>query len=252
MALFGRNSDSPIPIIAPATPGECFQTMYEACRLAVKYMTPVMYLSDGYLANGAEPWMVPKVEDLKPFEFGWGLDPATYKPYGRNPATGARPWAVPGMPGLANRLTGIEKDDQGRINYESDNHQRATTARFAKIAKMAQEIPPIEVAGTAGGGDLLVISWGGTYGATLTAVEEMNKMGKSIGHIHLRWLNPLPSDLLGIMKQYKQVVVPEINVGQLAYHLQGTFARPVLSYSRVRGKAFTVGELVTHFNSLLG
>jgi 2-oxoglutarate ferredoxin oxidoreductase subunit alpha len=252
MALFGRNSDSPIPIIAPATPGECFQAMYEACRLAVKYMTPVMYLSDGYLANGAEPWMVPKVEDLKPFEFGWGLDPATYKPYGRNPATGARPWAVPGTPGLANRLTGIEKDSQGRINYESDNHQRATTERFAKIAKMAQEIPPIQVAGAADGGDLLVISWGGTYGATLTAVEAVHKMGKSIGHIHLRWLNPLPSDLLGIMKKYKKIVVPEINVGQLAYHLQGTYALPVSSYSRVRGKAFTVGELVTHFNSLLG
>jgi len=252
MALFGRNSDSPIPIIAPATPGECFQAMYEACRLAVKYMTPVMYLSDGYLANGAEPWMVPKVEDLKPFEFGWGLDPATYKPYGRNPATGARPWAVPGTPGLDNRLTGIEKDSQGRINYESDNHQRATTERFAKIAKMAQEIPPIQVAGAADGGDLLVISWGGTYGATLTAVEAVHKMGKSIGHIHLRWLNPLPSDLLGIMKKYKKIVVPEINVGQLAYHLQGTYALPVSSYSRVRGKAFTVGELVTHFNSLLG
>ena len=252
MALFGRNSDSPIPVIAPATPGECFEAMYEACRLAVKYMTPVMYLSDGYLANGAEPWMVPKVEALKPFESGWGLDPATYKPYGRNPATGARAWAVPGMPGLANRLTGIEKDPAGRISYESDNHQRATDERFAKVAKMAQEIPPTQVAGTAGGGDLLVVSWGGTFGATLTAVEELNKMGKSVGHVHLRWLNPLPSDLLGLMQQYKKIVVPEINVGQLAYHLQGTYAMPVLSYSRVRGKAFTVGELVTHFNSLLG
>jgi 2-oxoglutarate ferredoxin oxidoreductase subunit alpha len=215
-------------------------------------MTPVMYLSDGYVANGAEPWKIPAVDALKPFEFGWGLDPANFKPYGRNPATGARPWAVPGMPGLANRLTGIEKDVQGRINYDGDNHQRATDERYAKIAKMAQEIPPIKVEGAADGGELLVISWGGTFGATLTAVEELHKMGKSIGHVHLRWLNPLPSDLHAIMKKYKKVVVPEINVGQLAYHLQGTYAMPVLSYNRVRGKAFTVGELVTHFNSLLG
>jgi 2-oxoglutarate ferredoxin oxidoreductase subunit alpha len=250
MALWGRNSDSPIPVLAPATPGECFELMYEACRLAVKYTTPVMFLSDGYLANGSEPWKVPDADHLKPFEFGWGLDPATYKPFLRNPATGARPWAVPGMVGLNNRLTGIEKDSSGRISYDNDNHQRATNERFGKVAKMAQEIGPTQVTGVQEG-DLLVISWGGTYGATLTAAEEVLKMGKKIGHVHLRWLNPLPSDLLGIMKRFKKIVVPEINVGQLAYHLQGTYALPVSSYSRVRGKAFTVGELVTHFNSLL-
>jgi 2-oxoglutarate ferredoxin oxidoreductase subunit alpha len=253
MALFGRNSDSPMPVIAPATPGECFETAYEACRIAVKYMTPVMYLSDGYLANGAEPWIVPTTDDLKNFEFGWGLgDKDKFKPFMRNPETGARPWAVPGLPGFEHRLTGIEKEDlTGKISYEPDNHEKMTKNRYDKVAKIAQEIPATKVVG-AQEGDLLVVSWGGTYGATLTAVEEVLKMGKKIGHVHLRWLNPLPSDLKDILGRYKKVVVPEINTGQLAYHLQGTFGIPVGSYSRVRGKAFTVGELVTHFNSLLG
>jgi 2-oxoglutarate ferredoxin oxidoreductase subunit alpha len=253
MALFGRNSDSPMPIIAPATPGECFEAAYEAARVAVKYMTPVMFLSDGYLANGAEPWKIPSMASLKPFEFGWGLDKKEdYKPFKRNPDTGARAWAIPGMPGLEHRLTGIEKEDgTGKISYEPDNHEKMTKARYAKVAKIAQEIPATKVAG-AQEGDLLVISWGGTYGAVLTAVEEVVKMGKKVGHVHLRWLNPLPSDLAGIMKKYKKVVVPEINHGQLAYHLQGTFGTEILSYARVRGKAFTVAELVTHFNSLLG
>jgi 2-oxoglutarate ferredoxin oxidoreductase subunit alpha len=252
MALFGRNSDSPIPIIAPATPGDCFETAYEAARIAVKYMTPVMYLSDGYLANGAEPWMVPDLTKLKPFEFGWGLDPAEFKPFKRNPETGARPWAVPGTPGLAYRITGIEKEAvTGKISYEPDNHQKMTNERYQKVANIAKEIPATKVTGSQEG-DLLVLSWGGTYGATLTAVEEVVKMGKKIGHVHLRWLNPLPPDLREIIGKFKQVVVPEINTGQLAYHLQGTFGIPIKSYARVRGKAFTVGELVTHFNSLLG
>lgn len=252
MALHGRNSDSPIPIIAPSMPGDCFETAYEAARIAVKYMTPVMFLSDGYLANGAEPWKIPDLSKLKPFEFGWGLDPATFKPYKRNPQTGARPWAVPGMEGLAYRVTGIEKEaDTGKISYDPDNHQNMTDARFKKVANIVDEIPPIKVIG-AQEGELLVVSWGGTYGAVLTAIEELNKMGKKVGHVHLRWLNPLPKDFKDILGRYKQVVVPEINTGQLAYHLRGTFGRPILSYARVRGKAFTVGELVTHFNSLLG
>jgi 2-oxoglutarate ferredoxin oxidoreductase subunit alpha len=252
MALFGRNSDSPLPIVAPAMPGECFELIYEAARVAVKYMTPVMFLSDGYLANGAEPWKVPDLNLLKPFEFGWGTDPATFKPYARNPETLARAWAVPGTPGLAHRITGIEKEEgSGKISYDPDNHQRQTNNRFNKVAKVVAEIPPTKVTG-AQDGELLVISWGGTYGAVLTAVEEVQKMGKKLGHVHLRWLNPLPADLLGIMKRYKRIVVPEINVGQLAYHLQGTYGIPVESYSRVRGKAFTVGELVTHFTKILG
>ncbi len=252
MALFGRNSDSPIPVVAPAMPGECFELAYEAARIAVKYMTPVMFLSDGYLANGSEPWKVPDLGTLKGFEYDWGLDPASFKPYERNPATGARPWAVPGMKGLAHRITGIEKEaGTGKISYDPDNHQRMTDARYAKVAKISQEIAPVKVTG-AQDGELLVISWGGTYGAVLTACEALGKMGKQVGHLHLRWINPLPTDLKAIMARYKKVVVPEINTGQLSYHLRGTYGVEVSAYNRVRGKAFTVSELVTHFNSLLG
>jgi len=251
MALHGRNSDSPMPVIAAATPGECFECVYEAARIAVKYMTPVMFLSDGYLANGSEPWKIPDAAALKGFDFGWGLDPATFKPYARNPDTGARPWPIPGTPGLANRITGIEKEENtGKISYEHDNHERMTKARYAKIARITQEIPATPIYGDKEG-DLLVVSWGGTYGAALTAAEAVKAQGKKIGHVHLRWINPLPSDLLSIIKKYKKVVVPEINTGQLAYHLRGTYGIPVESYARVRGKAFTVGELVTLYNSLL-
>jgi 2-oxoglutarate ferredoxin oxidoreductase subunit alpha len=251
MALFGRNSDSPMPVIAPATPGECFECAYEAARIAVKYMTPVMFLSDGYLANGAEPWKIPDVAKLKAFEFGWGLDPATFKPYARNPVTGARAWPIPGTPGLANRITGIEKEEvTGKISYDHDNHERMTKARFQKVANIASELGPTPVFG-AQEGDLLVVSWGGTYGAALTAAEAVHAMGKKIGHVHLRWLNPLPPDLGAILKRYKKIVVPEINNGQLSYHLQGTFGIPVQSYARVRGKAFTVSELTSVFNAAL-
>ncbi|MGH7441344.1 MAG: 2-oxoacid:acceptor oxidoreductase subunit alpha, partial [bacterium] len=251
MALFGRNSDSPMPIIAPATPGECFDCVYEAARIAVKYMTPVLFLSDGYLGNGSEPWKVPDTDKLKGFEYGWGLDPATFKPYARNPETGARAWPIPGTPGLNFRTTGIEKaENSGGISYDPDNHERMTKARYQKVANIANEIPPTKIFG-AQEGDLLVISWGGTYGAALTASEAVYGMGKKIGHVHLRWLNPLPSDLGAIIKRYKKVVVPEINTGQLAYHLRGTFGIHVESYGRIRGKAFAVSELVTVFNSFL-
>ncbi len=251
MALFGRNSDSPIPVIAPATPGECFECIYEAARVAVKYMTPVMFLSDGYLGNGAEPWKIPDAAALKAFNPSWGLDPAGFKPYARNPDTGARPWVPVGTPGLNYRTTGIEKaENSGGISYDPENHQRMTKARFDKVAKIAQEIPATPVFG-AQEGDLLVVSWGGTYGATLTAAETVFAQGKKIGHVHLRWLNPLPPDLGSILKRYKKILVPEINVGQLAYHLRGTYGIPVESYARIRGKAFTVGELVTAYHAQL-
>ncbi len=250
--LWGRNGDSPIPVVAPATPGECFFWIYEAMRLAVKYMTPVMFLSDGYLANGAEPWKIPNLDELKKFEFGWGLDdPEKYKPFMRNPATGARPWPVPGMKGFNYRVTGIEKEAiTGKISYEADNHELMTKARFQKVANIAKEIPPCEIFG-AQEGDLLVLSWGGTYGSVLTAVEEARKVKPGIGHVHLRYLNPLPSDLGGILKKYKKVVVPELNNGQLNIYIQGMYGLPVESYARPRGKMFTISELTSHFLSLV-
>jgi 2-oxoglutarate ferredoxin oxidoreductase subunit alpha len=249
--LWGRNGDSPIPVLAAATPGDCFETIYECARIAVKYMTPVMFLSDGYLGNGAEPWKVPDLNALKPFEFGFGLEKETFKPYLRNPETGARPWAVPGTPGLEHRLTGIEKEAvTGKINYEPENHQKMTNERHQKVANIAKEIGPSKVSGDQEG-ELLVISWGGTFGAVLTAVEEALKVKRGIGHLHLRYLNPLPADLKDIMAKYKTVAVPELNNGQLAYHLQGTYGRPVASIAQASGRMFSVSGLVTKFLSFV-
>jgi len=249
--LWGRNGDSPIPVLAAATPGDCFETIYECARIAVKYMTPVMFLSDGYLGNGAEPWKVPDLNALKPFEFGFGLEKEAFKPYLRNPETGARPWAVPGTPGLEHRLTGIEKEAvTGKINYEPENHQKMTNERHQKVANIAKEIGPSKVSGDQEG-ELLVISWGGTFGAVLTAVEEALKVKRGIGHLHLRYLNPLPADLKDIMAKYKTVAVPELNNGQLAYHLQGTYGRPVASIAQASGRMFSVSGLVTKFLSFV-
>jgi 2-oxoglutarate ferredoxin oxidoreductase subunit alpha len=249
--LWGRNGDSPMPVLAAATPGDCFETIYEAARIAVKYMTPVIFLSDGYLGNGAEPWKIPDLKALKPFEFGFGLDKDSYKPYLRNPETGARPWAVPGTPGLEHRITGIEKEAvTGKINYEAANHQKMTDERHKKVANVAKEIPPSKVSGDQEG-ELLVISWGGTFGAVLTAVEEALKVKRGIGHLHLRFINPLPSDLKEIMGRYKHVLVPELNNGQLAYHLRGIFGMPVQSVAQVSGRMFSVSELVTKFLSYI-
>ncbi len=249
--LWGRNGDSPIPVLASSTPGDCFETAYEAARIAVKYMTPVVFLSDGYLGNGAEPWIVPDLSKLKPFESGFGLDKETYKPYLRNPQTGARPWALPGTPDLMHRLTGIEKEAvTGKISYEADNHQRMTNERHAKIANVVAEIPETKPSGDASG-DLLVISWGGTHGSVLTAIEEARKVKQGLGHVHLRYLNPLPKDLLDVMKRYKKILVPELNNGQLAYHLQGRYGVSVDSYAKTTGRMFSVAELTTKFLSYL-
>ncbi len=249
--LFGRNGDSPIPVLAAATPGDCFHVVYEAARVAVKYMTPVVFLSDGYLGNGTEPWMVPDHSALKPFNSGFGLDPAVFKPYLREPGTGARPWARPGTPGLAHRLTGIEHQSlTGTISYDPENHQKMTLERHEKIAGIRQEIPPTEVGG-AREGKLLVVSWGGTYGSVATAVEETLKVDASVGHVHLRYLNPLPPDLGDILRRYKRIVVPELNMGQLRLLLSGTYGIPVLGFNRVKGKPFRIAELVTEFTTLL-
>lgn len=250
--LWGRNGDSPIPVLAASTPGDCFETVYEAARIAVKYMTPVFFLSDGYLGNGAEPWKVPDLGKLKAFESGFGLKKEEFKPYLRNPETGARPWARPGTPGLMHRLTGIEKEAvTGKISYEPENHQKMTAERHQKVANVSREIPPTAIAGD-DRGELLVISWGGTYGTVLTAVEEARKVKKGLGHVHLRFLNPLPPDLLDIVKRYKKVVVPELNNGQLSYHLQGKFGLPIESMAKATGRMFSIAELTTKFLSYLG
>src|SRR5439155_674636 len=194
-ALFGRNSEAPIPVLAAATPADCFWVAIEACRIAVKYMVPVIILSDGYLANGAEPWRIPELKDIPDFPVKFASDPVSFLPYKRDPHTLARPWAVPGTPGLEHRIGGLEKQDPtGNINYEPLNHENMVRVRAAKVAAVARAIPNVLPAGDLEG-DLLIVAWGSTCGSITAALKAQRAKGRKIGHLHLRYLNPLPSNL---------------------------------------------------------
>ncbi|HQF56411.1 MAG TPA: 2-oxoacid:acceptor oxidoreductase subunit alpha [Fibrobacteria bacterium] len=249
-ALFGRNGDSPMPVIAAKTPSDCFWAAMEACKVAVEYMTPVVLLTDGYIANGAEPFRIPEIEDLPTIEVVHADDPSTFKPYLRN-AKGARPWAVPGTPGLEHRIGGLEKSSpSGAVSHDPENHQKMTLERQEKVASIQTHVGPTRIDGCHEG-DLLVISWGGTYGAVSTAVDRLLAEGKKVGHVHLRWINPLPNDLEQVMDRFKQVLVPELNVGQLKLYLTGKFGRKMHGLGKVMGKPFKINELVKHMNVLL-
>ena len=249
-ALYGRNGDSPMPVIAAKTPGDCFWAAMEAMKVAVEYMTPVVLLTDGYIANGAEPFRIPEIEDLPEIKVVYAQDPLTFKPYLRN-ANGARPWAVPGTPGLEHRIGGLEKvSPSGTISHDPENHQKMTLERHQKVASIQSHVGPTRIDGCHEG-DLLVISWGGTYGAVSTAVDRMLAEGKKVGHVHLRWINPLPNDLEQVMDRYKQILVPELNVGQLKLYLTGKFARKMHGLGKVMGKPFKISELVKYMNSML-
>jgi 2-oxoglutarate/2-oxoacid ferredoxin oxidoreductase subunit alpha len=252
MAMFGRNSDSPVPIVAPATPAECFDYAIEAARIALKYMTPVMYLSDGFLANGAEPWRVPAEADLPDIAVANHTDKSTFQSYLRDPNTLARPWAVPGTPGLEHRIGGLEKADvTGSISYDPDNHHRMTVLRQQKVAGIANDIPPLDVHGPANG-ELLVLGWGSTYGAIRSAVERLQAEGWSVAHAHLRHMNPFPANIETVLRSYKRVLVPEVNLGQLAMLLRARFLIDVIGFNRVRGKPFRIIEIKQAAEELLG
>ena len=253
-ALYGRNGESPLPVIAPCSPADCFAVAIEASRLAVKYRTPVILLSDGYLANGSEPWLIPDVATLPDLtqEFSlaspddWrdadgGID---FRPFQRDPKTLARPWAVPGTPGLEHRIGGIEKADvTGDISYDPDNHDLMVRLRQAKIDGIAADIPPLEVDDPGDEARVLVLSWGSTYGSIGTAVRRVRLSGKPIAQAHLRHLNPFPGNLGDVLRRYEKVLVPEINLGQLALLLRGRYLVDVISYNRVRGLPFGAAEL---------
>jgi 2-oxoglutarate ferredoxin oxidoreductase subunit alpha len=243
MALHGRSSDSPMPVLAPATPGECFSVMLEAFRIAVKYMTPVVVLSDGYLANSAEPWRIPDVDALPRHPIAYRTDPEGFTPYLRDPDTLARPWAIPGTPGLEHRIGGLEKQDgTGNVSYLPDNHQRMTDLRHQKVERIADEFPPLAPRGAASG-RLLVVGWGGTHGAIATAVDEARAEGLEVAHLHLRQLNPLPRDLGAVLAGFERVLVPELNAGQLVRILRDRYLVPARSFSKVQGQPFRVSEL---------
>ncbi|MGH7734515.1 MAG: 2-oxoacid:acceptor oxidoreductase subunit alpha, partial [Gemmatimonadales bacterium] len=257
-AMFGRNGESPVPIVAPASPADCFNAAIEAARIAVKYRTPVILLSDGYLANGSEPWRIPDTASLPDLsaEFAFaepGEGTAEFEPFKRDPVTLARPWAVPGTPGLEHRIGGIEKADvTGTISYDPDNHDRMVRLRQAKIDGIAADIPPVEVDDPDSAARVLVLGWGSTFGSIGAAVRRVRNAGHSVAQAHLRHLNPFPPNLADVLRRYDRVLVPEINLGQLALLLRGRFLVDVISYNQVRGLPFRSAELAGVIEDVIG
>jgi 2-oxoglutarate/2-oxoacid ferredoxin oxidoreductase subunit alpha len=251
-AVIGRNGEAPLCVIAAATPADCFNTVYEAARLAVKYMTPVICLTDGYLGNGAEPWRIPNVEDLPAIPVTFAKDPATFHPYSRDPKTLARPWAIPGTPGLEHRIGGLEKADiTGNISYDPDNHHHMIKLRAEKIERIADDIPLQEIEGEKSG-DLLVVGWGSTYGAIKSAVANARERGLSVSQAHLRFINPFPKNLGEILHSYKQVLVPEINNGQLITLLRAKYLVPAVGFNVIKGLPLPSDEIESRIDELLG
>ncbi|CAN5170616.1 2-oxoacid:acceptor oxidoreductase subunit alpha [soil metagenome] len=244
-AMFGRNGEAPVPIVAPRSPADCFDAALEACRIALTYRTPVFLLSDGYLANGSEPWLIPAVETLPDLrtDFATATE-EPFRPYSRDPQTLARPWAVPGTPGLEHRIGGLEKaDGSGDISYDPDNHDYMVRIRQSKVDRVAASLQPLAVDDPDGAADVLVVGWGSTYGAIDAACHRLRRRGLPIAQLHLRHLNPFPADLGGILARYRRVVVPEMNLGQLALLLRARYLVDVISYNQVRGMPFRAEEL---------
>jgi 2-oxoglutarate ferredoxin oxidoreductase subunit alpha len=251
-ALYGRNGESPMPVLAPATPAECFTLAIEASRIALKYMTPVVYLSDAFVGNGAEPWRIPDLDDLPDISVPNAVKgDGTFLPYGRDPVTLSRPWAVPGTAGLEHRIGGLEKlDGLGTVSYDAENHHRMTTLRAQKIAGIAADIPALETFGVYEG-ELLILGWGSTYGALRSATELLLAEGRSVAHAHVRYLFPFPANMGDVLKRYRTVLVPELNLGQLWFVIRGTYLVDAVGYGRVRGKPFRISEIVTEAERLL-
>ena len=250
-AMFGRNGEAPVPIVAPSSPGDCFSAAVEACRIAVTYRTPVMLLSDGYLANGSEPWRIPALADLP------AIDPAfaepvaegeEFLPYARDPETLARPWAPPGVAGLEHRIGGLEKaDGTGNISYDPANHDTMVRLRQAKVDRIAESLPPLEVDDPTGDAKVLVLGWGSTYGPIGAGVRRVRKAGYKVAQTHLRHLNPFPKDLGEILKRYDKVLVPEMNLGQLSMLLRAKYLVDAVGYNEVRGlplKAAVLADVI--------
>jgi 2-oxoglutarate ferredoxin oxidoreductase subunit alpha len=250
-AMFGRNGESPIPIIAPSSPADCFAAALEACSVALRYMVPVVVLSDGYLANGAEPWRLPAIEELPAIDVEFRTDPQGFTPYLRDPQTLARAWAIPGTPGLEHRIGGLEKQDvTGSISYDPSNHEQMVHLRAAKVAGIARELPPLHVDGDPQG-ELLVLGWGSTEGAILGGVRRAREAGLRVSRAHLRWLNPLPDDLGDVLARFDKVLVPELNLGQLSMLLRARYLKDVIVFSKVQGKPFFRQEITDRIRQVL-
>lgn len=256
-AVYGRNGESPVAVIAASHPSDCFMSAYEASKIALKYMCPVIYLSDGYIANGSEPWKLPNFEkDFTPIKHHQN-DPVEFGPTGkvlhmkRDEQTKARPWIIPGTKGQEYRIGGLEKDiKSGSVSYDSINHEKMCHLRASKIDAIQQDIPDQVVMGETSG-DLLVVSWGGTYGSVMTAVKQLQREGNKISHIHLRYINPMPKNVGSILKSFKKVIVPELNLGQLKAIINAKFSVNAQGYNKVQGLPFKVSELVDAFKNQL-
>lgn len=249
-AMLGRNGECPVAVIAAASPSDCFQTAIDAVRIAVQYMTPVFVLSDGFTANSAEPWRIPSASDFAPFPVVHATDPSVFQPYARD-ERGVRPWAIPGTPGLEHRIGGIEKADiTGNISYDPENHQHMVNQRAAKIANIARELPPQEVYGGADG-DVLLVSWGGTFGAVRTACDMARKRGQRVSHMHMRWLSPFPANVGDVLKRFRRVLVCELNMGQLQLLIRGRFLVDAAGLHKVQGRPFMVSEVLSAIDEMM-
>jgi 2-oxoglutarate ferredoxin oxidoreductase subunit alpha len=258
-AMFGRNGESPVPIVAPRSPGDCFDTALEAVRIAVTYRTPVMLLSDGMLANGSEPWRVPELAELPEIDPAFATstnhgdgDESEFWPYLRDEQTLARPWAIPGTPGLEHRIGGLEKGDgHGNISYDPGNHDYMVRIRQAKIDRIADSLPPLEVDDPSGRARVLVLGWGSTYGPIGAACRRVRKAGLDVAQVHLRHLNPFPKDLGEILKRYDAVMIPEMNLGQLSLLIRAKYLVDVVGYNHVRGLPLKAAELAEAITDLI-
>src|SRR5436305_5373923 len=243
-AVWGRNGECPAIVVAPSTPADCFSMAIEAVRLAFRYMVPVFYLSDGYLANGAEPWAVPEIDKLPKIEIKFVSDPTDFMPYARDEKTLARPYAIPGTPGLEHRIGGIEKQHiTGNVNYDPENHHLMVRLRQEKVDRAAADIPPVEVFGDRSG-KVLVLGWGSTYGSITSALEKMRAEGKYVSSAHLRHLNPVPSNLGEVLSNFETVLIPEMNLGQLCTMIRARFLIDAVAFSKVKGRPFQIREIV--------
>ncbi|MGK0289570.1 MAG: 2-oxoglutarate ferredoxin oxidoreductase subunit alpha [bacterium] len=250
-AMYGRNGECPMPVLAAKTPSDCFHMAIEAVRIAVKYMTPVFLLSDGYLGNGSEPFLIPNVDDLPDISKEFRTDPKDFLVYARDSKTLARDWVKAGTPGLGHRLGGLEKDFlTGNVSYDSENHERMVHIRQEKVDNIANDIADLEIYGDQDGGDVAIIGWGSTFGAIQSSVDQMRSAGKSVSHIHFTHLNPFPKNTLEVLKKFKTLVVAEMNLGQLSQMIGAKYALPVIPLNKVQGKPFHVREISSFIDNL--
>jgi 2-oxoglutarate/2-oxoacid ferredoxin oxidoreductase subunit alpha len=248
LAMYGRHGESPMPIVAAKSPSDCFYAIMEAARIAITYNTPVTFLSDGYIANGSEPWKVPAVDQLPKFEANWAKAGEPYVTFKRDKVTLARQLAIPGTPGLEHRLGGLERDEKGSVSYDAQNHHRMSELRAQKVANI--KVPDAKVFGRKQG-SVLVIGWGGTYGSITSAVDELQKQGAAVSSVHLTHLNPLPSNLGALLKGFNQVLIPELNHGQLCQILRAKFLVDAKPYNKMQGRPFSITELKAKIKEML-